>query len=749
MVRSNYLVLLWLLAGLCYAPTAFAELDLQELEFKTVDELRPLLNIGTADDRATAHLFLARLLLHTSYVDAQRHVAIAERLLTQPVGPMRAYLESVRCWAYVYDGDMAKASQSCEASIEQAEALQHHWVMSKAYAAQALLYYQQGQLEKAYVTQRKAIDVTVKFDQGYLLSMQYNNMGLIVRDQGLYQRAIDYFDNALELVNPDAPNYLFRLVSFNLGLSYADLGQHQMARDFYVGGLEWARRAQLPQRELTALVYIAQADVDLGEPQKAIDSLERAVVRPEFGVNRGYLSFVYGTLANAYRAAGDLPRSLRNYEQALALAATDPNTFEQRRTHIGYAKTLYANGQVDQARQQLQSIITQLRQENSKNLLMESLEFLADLEESSGNYAASLAAFKEAQGLSQDFSRRELEHQLAVLRTEFEVREKEAALAKAQREQIIRNGLFLFVFGLAVIGYLFFSRRSQMQRVRERSEQAELLELVVAERTRELEHQIKQSNEAEHARIALERRLGEAEKLRVLGQLTGGIAHDFNNLLMVVIGSAELLRDKLPDEPIYGDLVNHIVTAAGSGADITRALMAYARKQPLRLETIALNEFLTQRIPLIARTLGGMVTLKLDLQDTPPVDVVLDSAQLTTALLNLALNAKDAQDNHGEIRVTLNTRDERWAVISVEDAGVGMNAEQKLRAVEPFYTTKQDRHGSGLGLSMVYGFSKQLGGDLEIDSELGRGTTVRVVLPIASQAAVTGAEDVVRQVGVS
>ena len=142
-----------------------------------------------------------------------------------------------------------------------------------------------------------------------------------------------------------------------------------------------------------------------------------------------------------------------------------------------------------------------------------------------------------------------------------------------------------------------------------------------------------------------------------------------------------------------------------------------------------MKDFLRERLPLVARALGGTVTINEDFDDCPSVVVQLDRAQLTSALINLCLNARDAQDNKGTITVSLRARDADWVVLAVRDVGIGMTDEQMGRAVEPFYTTKNETQGHGLGLSMVFGFSKQIGGDLEISSSLGEGTEVRIILP--------------------
>jgi signal transduction histidine kinase len=650
----------------------------------------------------------------------------------------RAYLHANECWTAIVLADMEAARIACERSVDIAELSNDDWALTKAYGAMAVLNYQLGRLMDAYAFGRKSVDAALRTGQAVLIANQYNSIGLIVRAQGAYQKSLDYFVNGLEVLDRYTDSELYMILSFNVGLSYADLGEHELAKDFYQTTLAYMQEEQRYAKELTALIYIAIADIALGTPEVATASLTKALQRPELQVNKGYLGFAYAVLGEAYLAAGDLQRALGAYATGMEYAERQPNTFEQRRLAVGYARALLAVGEIELARTHIEAAIKQLREEDSQEMLAGSLMFLAELEERAGNYRESLLAHKEAHMLKAFYQNQALEHQLAVLRADFELEEKESALAKADRERIIRNGIAMLALALALMVYLVVTRRVEMQRARERAEHAEQLETLVAERTQALQEQIEQANRAEEGRIVLERQLGEAEKLRVLGQLTGGVAHDFNNLLTVVLGSAELLRKNLGDDPKNQALVDHIVTAASSGADITKALMAYARQQPLELETVALKPFLRNRVALIGRTLGSMINLKLEIDQSPEVEVLLDGSQLTTALLNLAINARDAQQAHGEVVIELSQRGNRWAVIAVRDEGVGMSTEEVARAVEPFYTTKSELQGNGLGLSMVYGFSRQLGGDLEIDSQPGVGTEVRIVLPLAGVLERTG-----------
>jgi len=245
----------------------------------------------------------------------------------------------------------------------------------------------------------------------------------------------------------------------------------------------------------------------------------------------------------------------------------------------------------------------------------------------------------------------------------------------------------------------------------------------------------------------VEAELRQAQRMEAVGQLTGGIAHDFNNLLGVIIGNVEFLLDAVADNPEQTGLVNEILSSALGGADLTRRLLAFARRQTLQPRRIDLNGHLSHQIVMLRRLLGETIrietTLAADLWPTRA-----DPSQVADTLLNLAINARDAMPYGGSIAIeTANAHlDEKYAernaevtagdyvVLSVTDTGVGMPREVVERALEPFFTTKEPGAGSGLGLSMIYGFARQSGGHLKIYSEVGRGTTVRLYLPRAPVA---------------
>jgi PAS domain S-box-containing protein len=240
-----------------------------------------------------------------------------------------------------------------------------------------------------------------------------------------------------------------------------------------------------------------------------------------------------------------------------------------------------------------------------------------------------------------------------------------------------------------------------------------------------------------------EAKLRQSQRLEAVGQMTGGIAHDFNNLLTVIISNSELMEET-EDESLRA-LAKMTREAAERAAELTGRLLAFSRKQPLDPKAIDINVLISNMEGLIRRAIGGQLEIKTAL-GADLWHVYVDPSQLENALLNLAINARDAMSNGG--RLTIETGNVRldeadvadqigfapgdYLVVTVSDTGTGMDRDTLAHAFEPFFTTKDVGKGSGLGLSMIYGFVKQSRGHVRIDSELGRGTTVKIHLPRAA-----------------
>jgi signal transduction histidine kinase/ActR/RegA family two-component response regulator len=240
----------------------------------------------------------------------------------------------------------------------------------------------------------------------------------------------------------------------------------------------------------------------------------------------------------------------------------------------------------------------------------------------------------------------------------------------------------------------------------------------------------------------LEAQLRQAQRLEAVGQLIGGVAHDFNNLLTVIIGNSSLLVDELDAEPERRELAATTLSAAERAAELTRRLLAFARRQPLAPRVTDVRELVDGMESLLRRSLGEHIEIELS-RSAGLWSAHVDGAQLEGAILNLAINGRDAMPSGGRLSIELSNCDVdfgaaqllvdvktgQYLVVTVSDTGTGISPADLEHVFDPFFTTKEVGRGTGLGLSMVFGFVKQSGGHVTIDSELGRGTTVRMYLP--------------------
>jgi two-component system, chemotaxis family, CheB/CheR fusion protein len=269
-----------------------------------------------------------------------------------------------------------------------------------------------------------------------------------------------------------------------------------------------------------------------------------------------------------------------------------------------------------------------------------------------------------------------------------------------------------------------------------------------------ISHDVTELRRAQQSLEQTREALFRSQKMEAVGQLTGGIAHDFNNILAVIIGNVELLRAYLPTDKYSGEIIGAVLRAALHGRDLTSHLLAFSRRRLLNPQAVDVNALVANSAKLLSRTLGATIRLSADTQATP-ASAFVDPSALEAAVLNVALNARDAMPNGGSlafrtsaIEVTETRAAEfelppgEYIAVAVEDTGTGMPPEIVARVFEPFFTTKTGGAGTGLGLSMVYGFAKQSGGGVAIVSEPGRGTTVTLYLPMARhQTSATAVRD--------
>ncbi len=237
-------------------------------------------------------------------------------------------------------------------------------------------------------------------------------------------------------------------------------------------------------------------------------------------------------------------------------------------------------------------------------------------------------------------------------------------------------------------------------------------------------------------------RLQRAQKMEAVGQLTGGLAHDFNNLLTIIIGNLQLLDGKITADEKSQKRLNEAADAARKGADLTRQLLAFARKQELEPRDTPINDMVKGMEALIARTIGENIELRVDTMAGEP-RALIDPSQLESAILNLAINARDAMPDGGKLTIETqpayldryyaeknpDVAPGHYVMVAVSDSGTGMTQDVLEKVFQPFFTTKVQGKGSGLGLAMVYGFIKQSGGHISIYSEIDHGTSIKMYLP--------------------
>ena len=262
--------------------------------------------------------------------------------------------------------------------------------------------------------------------------------------------------------------------------------------------------------------------------------------------------------------------------------------------------------------------------------------------------------------------------------------------------------------------------------------------------TRDVTERMEAQKALDQAREAL----FQSQKMEAIGQLTGGVAHDFNNLLMAILGSLELVRKRVPYDPRITPLLDNAMQGAERGSILTQRMLAFARKQELKVEAVDVATLARGMMTFLDRTIGGKIEVSLRF----PVDlprVLTDPYQLEAALMNLAVNARDAMPDGGDLIISACAEHIQegsgltpgpYVRLSVTDTGEGMSPDTVMRATEPFFTTKGVGKGTGLGLSMVHGLAAQSGGGLFLTSQTGEGTTVDLLLPVVEQGPCAASE---------
>ncbi|WP_033075060.1 ATP-binding protein [Sphingopyxis sp. MWB1] len=365
----------------------------------------------------------------------------------------------------------------------------------------------------------------------------------------------------------------------------------------------------------------------------------------------------------------------------------------------------------------------------------------------SANYNQTVAAISKFHAAGRDNGLLRIDRLInEIIANERALLRDRNRVAISDRESLNRAMWLFSLLGAAAaliaIGATFSLIRAQGERrlaLREQmaeSNRATLLQAAVEERTAELARANDALRSEMNERESAEARLRQAQKMEAVGQLTGGIAHDFNNMLAVVVGGLELAQRWLPGEPEKAQRhIGNALDGANRAADLTRRLLTFSRAEPARPETGAIDDMIAGFADLIERTIGDRIELALDLQASGAL-CRLDRQQFENALLNLAVNARDAMQGHGALTIRTRRQDGEASGVAVEvaDNGCGMSPAILERVFDPFYTTKPVGQGTGLGMSQVFAFCRQSGGEVQVESTEGEGTVVAMLLPLADAA---------------
>ncbi|QLC26330.1 response regulator [Parasphingopyxis algicola] len=452
--------------------------------------------------------------------------------------------------------------------------------------------------------------------------------------------------------------------------------------------------------------------------------------------------------ARSERQSFETIMAVRNIEESMARAEVALGRFVINGDST--PATIYRNERRAAARQ-IESLQRIVRGYPAQAERAERLETLYDA------YGSELAAITRLTSAGQNFdalarynSVANSQNGVAVIATLDEIAAYERTLLSGrsaarietnERARILANLLTVAGIILAIVALIlaYATIRAFRQRF-DADQRAEELEDAVAERTAELEALNAQLRAEVAERTAAEQKLNQAQKLEAVGQLTGGIAHDFNNMLAVVIGGLDLAKRKMAEQPERAnEHIENALEGANRAAALTRRLLTFARAEPFLPEGTDAAARIDTMADLLRRSIGEQITVAIE-ADSDIWPLWVDPHQLENAVLNLAVNARDAMDGKGELTIAIRNRtladDEvgdiaagDYVQIAVTDTGSGMDDGVIEHVFEPFFTTKPVGKGTGLGLSQIFGFVRQSGGDVRIDSTVNEGTTVSLFLP--------------------
>lgn len=667
-------------------------------------------------------------------------------LAENPESRIVADILTEACWVHFAIGDTQQARSICERGLAHPSTTQDSELHAEFLNLLALVYETEGFRTQAFDSMNQALELS---SDPRMRGVIHSNAGLMLESQGAFEQALLRYEQAVEEgqspgITQSDKHYVSATAYLRMGEMNRKLGDFENAIRYQELALESGRITEYVPDQVEASVFLSkiyQDNKNLALAQKHGQAALDTALTVE---HRDLHALAKSNLALILLRQNELPGAL-----ALSQAASDDaavvGTLEAiTNPSITQARVLLALGQHEQALSIIADVESIMRERDSKGALEEILLLRSEILAQQGHPDLAYAVLREHREISganleararQRLSLMQVQHEVDVRRQEVReaLQSQQLAELQSRRDRLIRNGsIGALIAGLIIVA-LFMSRRAQRTAARREREIQQQLKVEVDSRTSQLRKEIE-------ARQKLEADLLQSQKLDALGQLTGGIAHDFNNLMTVVMGATELVLESNDTRLSERDResLEGALSAAESGSDITRQLLSFSRHQYLVPKPLALGQRLAGMRSLLQRTLGASIALHIEAPEEETYCAV-DEAQFTTAILNLSLNARDAIDGSGEVIIRLTARCSpqsdradppvEYCRIEVSDNGVGMEEDVQQRALEPFFTTKDQASGTGLGLSMIYGFTRQSKGQVSIQSEPGAGTTVSLWLP--------------------
>ncbi len=608
-----------------------------------------------------------------------------------------------------------------------------------------------------------AIELAKEHDYKSEISFAYRVLGNVAESSGAIDKAYEYFqiaiDAAVQMNNVE--------LSAQVGINMIELALSEddadLAGDFVLRVEPWIEKSS--DQRIRHLLALRRQDIrhKKGESLDAALQIQALIDKLDPSTDSQLLGSHYLSLASAQASAGMFRDAIKSADLCSSRVEQIVRTWCMAR--IIRLKAIFGLGESEAALAGIDELLADSRLAIIHRI--ELLEFRSTVLASMSRFQDSLDALTQCRKIeaqrntlraqevaafiisSYGNQQRELElaaskarESAAIAQAELNESVARQKTAETSRAKLMRDGAALMAV-LSVVGIALYLRASnkrrtdQIQALHEREMNEELTRRLGVQ-TAQLKEQISTRQQLE---LAMERKF----RVEALGKLTGGVAHDFNSLLTVITHSTELIRLEnlqLSEESLR--LLDAIIGAAESGASIVNQLMAYARQQPLVSKPLLVSNWLNSNRNILKQVLGKSIQY-IEANNAQAAAICIDSAQLTTAVINLLANARDALPaRNGCVefvvdRLTLDSESARlwngvatgeYCLFEIRDQGQGMTVDELAHACEPFYTTKELGSGTGLGLSSVVGFVKQSGGEFSLQSELGKGTSARFIIPL-------------------